>query len=239
VHRLYNASMPAAPELLASAQKYRQSAVGALMAAYWPVVHRVAYGLCGDPRAAEQVVDRVMSRALHALPKWRDDTAADRWFYHYTVLETRRYPNNGAAPHDPLLPQSPVQIAEYTAFVKALRVLPSQQQEALILNHGEHLNPRYLGIAMDCSSAAAANHLREGTLQLEQMVGENAPKLMAELERIYRDLSPPADRVRPEIRRRLRRFLLPRRLRRWIVLVLLAAIAWAIWHWRYWIGWKV
>jgi hypothetical protein len=130
-------------------------------------------------------------------------------------------------------------MTEYAAFLKALRALPTQQQEALILNHGEHLNPRYLGVAMDCSSEAAANHLRVATLQLEQMAGASAPKLMAELERIYRGLSPPADRVRPEIRRRIRRFLLPRRLRRWLVPIILAAIAWALWHWRHWIGWKV
>src|SRR5437016_11251481 len=89
--------MAVSGEVMASARKYRQSALGALLEAYWPVVTRVALGLCGERARAKAVVDGVMARALRALPKWRDETAADRWFYHHTVLEVRAS-NASAAP---------------------------------------------------------------------------------------------------------------------------------------------
>src|SRR5437667_366530 len=58
--------MVASPALIGSAQKLQQSALCELLEAYWAVVHRVAWALCGQPAAAQQVVERVMARARTA-----------------------------------------------------------------------------------------------------------------------------------------------------------------------------
>src|SRR4051794_20147320 len=200
--------MVASPALIGSAQKLQQSALCELLEAYWAVVHRVAWALCGQPAAAQQVVERVMARALHALPKWRDETAADRWFYHYTVLEARRWaddskPSIALAAGDTLAPVEQALAAEYVAFVRAVRALPMQQREAIILNHGEHLIHRCLAFAMDCSDEAAANHLRVATLQLQAMAGERTAALLEELGRAYRALGPSEQALRPQIRSRV------------------------------------
>ena len=230
--------MAVTTDVLASARKSRESALGALLEAYWPVVTRLALGLCGDTARAHRVVERVMTQALRALPKWRDETAADRWFYHHTVLESRAGPEQPIGA-DSLLPPGQVQLTEYVAFVKALRGLPRQQQEAIVLNHGEHLNPRYLAVAMDCSAEAAANHLRVATLQLQAMTGERSAAMLEEMARVYHTLAPASESVRPQVRQRVRRYLFPRRLRRWITWIIVAAAGFAVWHFRYWLGWRI
>src|SRR3954449_3061281 len=72
------------------AQKLRPAAVQELFAQAYPAVVRIARGLCGREDVAEGVVRFVMVRAVGMTPKWRDETAAERWFLHHTVLTARR-----------------------------------------------------------------------------------------------------------------------------------------------------
>lgn len=222
------------PNLLASARDYQGSAVVALLESYTPLVHRLAYALCGEARTGNAVAQTVMRRAIRVLPRWRDEAEADRWFYHYTVLETRRAPVPPPGATDPLLAASTRNDAPYVALVRALRALPPQQREAILLHHGEHLNPRYLAVAMDCSAEAAANHLRVATLALQQLSGPDAlGPLLNEVGAAYQRLSPDLSGVGPAIRRDVRRYLVPRRIRRIVILALLLVIAWALfrgWH---------
>lgn len=219
--------MPDPAALLPHARKYHTSAVASLLESYYPTVHRIAYALCGQETAAREVIDRVLSRALPALPKFRDDSAADRWFYHYTLLETRRH-DRVASQVDPLDTENPLN-PEYTAFVRALRAMPVQQREAIVLNHGEHLNPRYLGVAMDCSAEAAANHLRVATLHLQSIGGDQFVPLLETLAQKYHRLAPSPDTARPMIQRRINRFLFPRRLKRWMLLLIGLAMGVGMW----------
>ena len=220
--------MPDTASPLPQAQKHRAIAIRLLLENYYPTVHRMSFALCGNPSAAGEVIYRVMSRALPAIPKWRDDSAADRWFYHYTVLETRRH-DGIASSIDPLAIADPPN-PQYTAFIRALRAMPVQQREAIVLNHGEHLNPRYLGVAMDCSAQAAANHLRVATLHLESITGGQLAPMLDLFAKIYHRLAPPLEVARPVIQRQINRFLFPRRLKRIMyILLTLAATAVGVW----------
>ena len=162
------------------------------------------------------------------MSRWRDDGDADRWFYHFTVLETRRHESTSPTP-DPLLNGDRKDPA-FAAFIRALRSLPTQQREAIILNQGEHLNPRYLAVAMDCSGEAATNHLRAAMVELQSMTGGQLPSMLEAFTAAYRQIAPPSGNVRPLIRRRLNRFLFPRRLRRGFILILLTIIAYTVWR---------
>ena len=219
--------MPA--NLLIDARKFRIAAVASLLESYYPTVHRLAYALCGE-QAAREVIQRVFSRALYALPKWRDDSTADRWFYHYTVLASRNCSREHNAP-DPLL-NDEASDPGYAALIRGLRALPTQQREAIVLSHGEHLNFRYLAVAMDCSTEAAANHLRMATQALELIGGDKLAALLAIFSQAYRRLAPSPDAVRPMIRRRINRYLLPRRLRRGIFALAALITLYALWRWR-------
>jgi DNA-directed RNA polymerase specialized sigma24 family protein len=217
-------------ETVAAARKYNGSALVTLLEFHAPRVQRLAMGLCGQPRTGRKVTRIVMRQALAALPKLRDADSVDRWFTHRTVLETRQHTGQTSA--EVLRDSSPRRDPPYLAFVQAFRVLPIQQREALLLTHGEHLNPRYVGVAMDCSADAAANHLRAATQHLQAIAGGQFPELLAALAQAYQQLAPPPQVARRDVRRHVSHFLLPRRLRRFVILLILLAIAYAAWHWR-------
>jgi hypothetical protein len=89
---------------------------------------------------------------------------------------------------------------------------------------------------MDCSTAAAQQHLDSGHKTLKTIVGEDQAQLDAAIARVrdaYRRLSP-ADRVQvPQVQQLVRRHVWPRRLWRTIkaiiVIVIFSGIAWLVW----------
>ena len=106
---------------------------------------------------------------------------------------------------DPLVARASFADPAYTAFVRAVRGLPQQQAEAYLLHHGERLNERLLGVAMDCSAAAAANHLQAATDALTAMSGGDLGRCTAILVKAYAALAPdPSEAtvvVRPSVKR--------------------------------------
>ena len=108
--------------------------------------------------------------------------------------------------------------------------------ETIVLHHGEQLNPRFLGVAMDCSTTAAQVHLDAAETDLRAIAGENFASLLRQFTRVYAALTPAredalrmaslhASRVR---RRRLGSGLA----RRIAYLLLLALLGLGVWHWR-------
>jgi DNA-directed RNA polymerase specialized sigma24 family protein len=221
--------MEISPQLFARAQKLNRPAVEALFASVYPAVLRVARGLSGRTDVADGVVRFVMLRAPVMLPRWRDATAAERWFLHHTVLTARR-----AAAHEPKAKNDLLATdadPSYAAFVRAIRQLPIQQREAFILHAGERFNPRFLGVAMDCSTDAAQNHLDAATTTLRGIAGNDFAALANHLANSYAHLGPAADvgrwagkALRPH---RFRRFI-----RRLVFALVFALLVFAAWHWR-------
>jgi DNA-directed RNA polymerase specialized sigma24 family protein len=225
--------MPVPPETFLRARKYQRKALEDLFEAVYPTSMRIARGLCGREDVAEGVVRFVMSRAFAVLPRWRDETAAERWFLHHTVLTARR-----AADHQPAARNDLLAVggdARYAAFVRAVRALPQQQREAVVLHFGEHLNARYLGVAMDCSTDAAQAHLEAGEKSLRTIAAGEFDHLVSILATVYARHAPAPQAVTPAVRKSVGKGLRPVRLRRlirWTVLLLLiaAAAAWAVWR---------
>ena len=222
--------MPDAPEAALDLKRVGATALAELLERYYPTVHRIAFGLCASAADGTLVFDRVIARALHAMASWRDDTAADRWFYHFTVLESRRHAAAATTAQDPLLNADRPDPA-YAAFIRALRSMPAQQRESIILSYGERLNPRYLAVAMDCSGQAAENHLREATRQLAVLTGGQLESLLDALSHAYRALDPQPGSARPLIQRRIHRHLLPSRIRRTVIVVCVCVVAYVVWRW--------
>src|SRR5881392_2561862 len=119
--------MPIDEEVIARARKYDVSAVTAIFAEYYPMVHRMAHGLAGRASVGREFERFVLRRAFKVLASWVDEGAPRRWFSHHAVLASRRTarpdPNNPddllfAAEHQPEL--------AYVAFVRSLRSLPIQ-----------------------------------------------------------------------------------------------------------------
>jgi DNA-directed RNA polymerase specialized sigma24 family protein len=230
--------MEIAPHVFARAKQLKRPAVEELFAQVYPAVVRIARGLSGREDVAEGVVRFVMLRAATMVPRWRDETAAERWFLHHTVLTARRAAGHGPDLHTDLLAATGDAQADppYVAFVRAVRQLPVQQREALVLHAGEHFNPRYLGVAMDCSTDAAQAHLEAARATLRTVTGPDGfEPLLSRLAAVYARLGPPDDATRPAVRTWVKKGLRPARVRRAVrsvvLLVVLAAVAWGAWIW--------
>jgi DNA-directed RNA polymerase specialized sigma24 family protein len=221
-------------KVLARARKLDRAALEQLFAAVYPVTVRLARGLSGREDVAEGIVRFLMLKAVKMVPRWRDDTAAERWFLHHAILTARR-----AAAHQPAVTSDLLAAggdARYTAFVRAVRQLPQQQREAVLLHFGERFNSRYMSIAMDCSTAAAETHLEAGTAALRGIAGAEFEALVGRMAAVYAGLGPSPQAVPPAVGRWVGRGLRPHRLRivlRLIVLVMiLAAVAVVGWQWH-------
>lgn len=203
----------------------------------FPAVHRIAHALAGEPRTATAVCRHVLRRAVRVMPRWRKGITPENWFYHHTLLVAREAAKQVPPPErDLLVTAGPGGQPTYIAFVRALRGLPRQQMEAFVLNHGEKLNSRLLGVAMDCSASAAATHLSAATEALRTIAGASYEELVPSLERAYATLTPPETVVRTTVARQVAAGLWSLRIRRWtrraITLAVLAAIGYAVWRWH-------
>jgi DNA-directed RNA polymerase specialized sigma24 family protein len=241
-------------DVLRRAQGYDPRAMEELLADVYPAVYRMSHALTGRPGAGRQVTHEVIRRSLRVLPKWRTGVVPENWFYHHTLLSARGFAARPPEPRQDLLvtaakapAPAPVVAAggeiplaevapddpSYVAFVRALRNLPVQQAEAFILHHGERLNERLLGVAMDCSVAAAATHLSAANEALDAVTAGRTDLFAATMARAYRALTPPPTDIRPVTRKYVARAIRPRVLRRIVrVLLLLALLAGVYCAWR-------
>ncbi len=244
------------PGIFARARKLKRRGVEELFAIVYPAIVRMALALCGTRPVAQPVIDRVMRRGAGRLADWRDELTAARWFLHHTVLAAREQCGGAEASGgsarlrglkkahsreagDDLLDfsdqPSGAPDPRAIAFIRALRGLPAQQREAVLLHLGEGLNARLLGVAMDCSTDAAQTHLDAAMAALRSLAGAESELLLSGLKGAYGRLTPAAEAIFPAVRRISARALRPRRIRRSLWGIGLAAAATAgIMAWRKW-----
>src|SRR5262249_34283013 len=144
----------------------------------------------------------------------------------------QKYPPE--AKKDLLVINGPEKDPAYFAFVRAVRGLPQQHQEAFLLHYGQKMDARGMAVTMDCSTEAAANHLNAARQAIGQLVGGAAmEELAGKLALAYGRLEPSSAIVTPAVRKAVGRFLWPRRIKRlvvWLaVLVILGGVAWIAW----------
>ena len=168
------------------------TAMGECFADYYPEVYRIAATQLGRPGSGEVVAKRVMKQATLAVSRWRHVDDARRWFRHHTLLGARDQHQARVGDNDLLLGRDdqPEPEPDYRGFLIAIRYLPSQQREALLLHHGEGLDIRQLGIAMDCSVEAAEKHLLAAQQRLVMFNRSRYPTLLAMMVDRYRDVQP-------------------------------------------------
>lgn len=196
---------------LARAESGDRRAIERVLRTVHPSVHRVAHALAGEPERAADVMRFVFANAMRVLPQWSAWVDPETWFAHQAVQAVRRVcVGRPEVEHDLLVTALPPDAAAtlptddwsqatgrtgirspaYLAFVRAVRRLPQQQVEAFVLHHGERLNARMLGVAMDCSAMAAETHLRAATAALQPLAGDDLPRLTSALHQAVRCLTP-------------------------------------------------
>lgn len=221
-------------DLFLQAQRYDRDALEKFLTILYLPVQRMAYGLSGRDDVGRGVVRFMMKQGLSHLSLWRDAAMAQRWFYHHTILTTRRAARHQPTPKQEVLLQGPQKPdPAYEAYIRVLRGLPYQQREAFILHHGEKLDLRQIAIAMDCSTHAAQLHLQAAKDVLAPLAGDAFAALTDRLAQAYQRLTPAPDLIRLPIQRYVARSLWPRRIKRILAtLLLLAALiaGYYLWH---------
>lgn len=226
--------MAIAEETFRRARKYNPSALKELLAKPYPVIFRLAHALAGQEKLARNIVDAVMTRAVRAMPSWRDGDMAERWFYHHTILVARNIVRQPPKPEKDLLvndgqPPSP----QYVAFIRSLRGLAEQPREAFLLVHGERMTVRFASVSMDCSTQATQQHLNLAEQTLSAVAGEEYEALKARLARAYAQFSPKPEWVEPAVNSYAARGLLPRKIKRILKLIVFAALViGGYWAWK-------
>lgn len=214
-------------------------AITRLFSQHYPQVYRIAGALTGDRAIAESAATDVMERGLQRFENWTDDAEATRWFAHHTVLAARAAiagrgyggaePLTAAPAANALAQDDPL----FRLMQGALSALSMQQREAFLLHHGEKFDLRQLATAMDCSTAAAANHLAAAVQRLRPVAGDRLGEFTAALPHVLQRVVPPPTTISMRVNREVRRFIWPQLLVRWIlwplILAALAAAAYAAW----------
>ena len=188
------------PATLAAARVGKKDALARVLAAYYPLVWRVCVNLIGREDQARPVVKRVMTRSLAAAPAWDHDEAPGRWFRHHALLAAREAAPARSSRNDVLVDRGPDDPA-FAAFVHALRKLDPQPREAFLLTHGEGFDLRQLATAMDCSTEAAAVHLRGATTTLQAFADADFAGFVSDTTAAYRASEPDGALALPAARR--------------------------------------
>jgi DNA-directed RNA polymerase specialized sigma24 family protein len=201
-----------------------------LLADQYPQCLALARALHGRDKIACYIAARVLRDSLKARTADRVADDPDRWFRHHTIMTARRLPYRPPpSPRDPLISVGPAPSQNYPAFIAAVRALPVQQREALILRFAQQLDLRPIATAMDCSTTATQLHLDAAQSALREYTGHLLEGLLAEMSLHYATLLADNTRVRPAVRRALRRHRWRRRLRLAFSLVVIFAVTAAIW----------
>lgn len=230
-------------DTLARARRHDRDSLERLLASAYPAVCRMALALAGREDVGRGITRFVMIQAIPRIGRFRDADAAARWFHHHTVLIARRAIKHQPSAQDDVLARPAQSDPAYTAFIRALRGLPSQQREAFILHHGESMDLRQLAIAMDCSTRAAGLHLQAAEQDLRAIAPADCDALTRRMRDACQQLRIDEDVLLPTIRSAVGRSLLARRIGRLIKLlaagIILAAVAYAAWRFRNSLPWPV
>ena len=225
--------VPDAP-LLAAARKGNKDALAKLLAAYYPLVWRMCVNLIGREDQARPVVRQTMTQSLAAAASWDHDDAPPRWFRHRALLAAREAAPAKPPRDDVLVNRGPDDPA-FAAFVHALRKLDAQPREAFLLTHGEGFDLRQLATAMDCSTEAAAVHLRGATTTLQAFAAADFAGFVGDTTAAYRASEPDAGLALPAARRAVGGGLFAKiaGIVGWVLLLAFAAAAgyFAAWLW--------
>ncbi len=214
------------PEVDADTQtdKHTDAATTILDRCY-PRVHRIAIALCANDASAFEVARTVLRTGFSRIQLLKDPDVADRWFAHFTVLTARTHTRE-AGNRDSILGSN----VAFSDLMRSVDTLPMQQREAFVLHHGLSMDLRQLATAMDCSSAAAANHLVTAAEKVRMMSEGRLTQITAAIPKLLDRAVPPPQVLRVEIRQMIREKKRQTRYRCWLLLAcLLVLAALAIW----------
>jgi RNA polymerase sigma-70 factor, ECF subfamily len=165
-------------ELAQRAATGDRSAFAALAARHYDRVHALAWRWCGARGEAEDVAQETMVKLAHAIRGFRGESAFSTWLYRiaYTTAvdhlraRIRIGPGDDAAIPEGADHDTPEEAAMRAQLWRAVRTLPEQQRDAVLLVYGEDMAHGEAAHVMGCSEKTVSWHLHEARKRLKTML---------------------------------------------------------------------
>ena len=170
-------------ELAKRAAAGDRAAFASLVERHYDFIYRIAYRWCGSVDDAQDVAHDVCVKLGHVIAGFEGRSAFTSWLYRVTLnvvrdrqrqeirrQETRRQTTilSSVADNNPSHTPQPEHDLTVKQLWQAIRKLPRQQRDAMLLVYGEDLSHREAGEIMDCKEATVSWHLHEAKKKLKQ-----------------------------------------------------------------------
>ncbi len=155
-----------------------RKAMESLLDTYYDRIHRMAWRWCGSDEAAQDVAQDVCIKLATSIAAFRADAAFSTWVWRITYntsidhLRVKQRvqvtpPADMMALVDQASTDTPEQQAEARDLWRAVRTLPAQQRDAVLLVYAEDKSHAEAGVILACSAKTVSWHLHEARKALK------------------------------------------------------------------------
>lgn len=156
------------------------AAFSALVERHYDGIYRVAWRLLGRRSDAEDVAQDVCIKLVSAIRSWRGEAELTTWIYRIAYnraldeLRSRQrviaLPTSNVLAMIEATAEDAIDAVEQRELWDAVRSLPDQQRDAVLLVYGEDLNHAEAARVMACSEKTVSWHLHEARKRLRAML---------------------------------------------------------------------
>ena len=165
-------------ELIAEAAGGSATAFAALIEHHYDRIYRLAWRFAGSREAAEDIAQDVCVKLAHAIRQYRGDAAFTTWLFrivYTTATDTLRArqrisyfaPSDMQAIADTSDSQTPESNLIDAELWDAVRALPAQQRDAVLLVYAEDMTHAEAAVVLECTEKTVSWHLHEARKKLK------------------------------------------------------------------------
>jgi len=167
-------------ELIKRAVNGDAEAFAVIIEGHYDLIYRTAYKWCGSRTDAEDVAQDVCVKLAAALKSFDGRSAFSSWLYRVTLNAVRdmqrargRHDRKAGALALVAPDDAPPEQEDATAaseLWQAVRTLPDQQRDAVLLVYAEDMSHREAGEIMGCKEATVSWHIHEAKKTLRGLL---------------------------------------------------------------------
>jgi len=167
-------------ELIKRAVNGDAEAFAVIIEGHYDLIYRTAYKWCGSRTDAEDVAQDVCVKLAAALKSFDGRSAFSSWLYRVTLNAVRdmqrargRHDRKAGALALVSPDDAPPEQEDATAaseLWQAVRTLPDQQRDAVLLVYAEDMSHREAGEIMGCKEATVSWHIHEAKKTLRGLL---------------------------------------------------------------------
>lgn len=173
-------AIAAIDELVKRASHGDAEAFGAVIAHYYDFIYRTAYKWCGMKSDAEDVAQDVAVKLAGAIRQFDGRSAFSSWLYRVTLNavrdrqreagRNRRRTDALALVADDAAPPEQEEAVAMGELWAAVRRLPPQQRDAVLLVYAEEMSHAAAGDVLGCKEATVSWHIHEAKKTLRGLL---------------------------------------------------------------------